>query len=59
MINPNEILSQCKSHCNCWYKLLLGVHNSEVNVSKFIDVTIEPSPQIDQDIGISVYTYPS
>ena len=24
------------------YKLLLGVFNSEVNVSKYIDVTIEP-----------------
>ena len=45
MINPNEILVTVTANPIAIagdYKLLLGVYNSEVNVSKFIDITIEP-----------------
>ena len=45
MINSNEILVTVTANPIAIagdYKLLLGVYNSEVNVSKFIDITIEP-----------------
>jgi virginiamycin B lyase len=45
MNNSNEILVTVTANQIALagdYKLLLGVHNSEVNVSKYIDVTIEP-----------------
>ena len=44
-VNPNEISVTIKASefaLSGDYKLLLGVFNSEVNVSKYIDVTIEP-----------------
>ena len=45
MANSNEILVTVTANpiaLSGDYKLLLGVYNSEVNVSKYIDVTIEP-----------------
>ena len=45
MNNSNEILVTVTANpiaITGDYKLLLGVYNSEVNVSKFIDITIEP-----------------
>ncbi len=42
---PNEIIVNITANQIALlgdYKLLLGVYNSEVNVSKYIDVTIEP-----------------
>ena len=45
MDNSNEILVTVTANpiaLSGDYKLLLGVYNSEVNVSKYIDVTIEP-----------------
>jgi len=44
-VNPNEISVTVKASefaLSGDYKLLLGVFDSEVNVSKYIDVTIEP-----------------
>jgi hypothetical protein len=43
--NPNEIIVSVTASeiaLSGDYKLLLGVFNSEVNVSKYIDVIIEP-----------------
>ena len=45
MNNSNEILVSVTASpfaLSGDYKLLLGVYNSEVNVSKYIDVIIEP-----------------
>ena len=45
MNNSNEILVTVTANPIAMdgdYKLLLGVYNSEVNVSKYIDVIIEP-----------------
>jgi len=45
MNNPNEILVTVTASpiaLSGDYKLLLGVYNSEVNVSKYIDIIIEP-----------------
>ena len=45
MNNQNEIIVTVTANpiaISGDYKLLLGVYNSEVNVSKFIDVIIEP-----------------
>ena len=44
-VNPNEIsitIQASEIALSGDYKLLLGVFNSEVNVSKYIDITIEP-----------------
>ena len=44
-VNPNEIsiiIQASEIALSGDYKLLLGIYNSEVNVSKYIDVTIEP-----------------
>jgi len=44
-VNPNEIsitIQASELALSGDYKLLLGVFNSEVNVSKYIDITIEP-----------------
>ena len=45
MANSNEILVTVTANpiaLSGDYKLLLGIYNSEVNVSKYLDVTIEP-----------------
>ena len=44
-VNPNEISVTIKASefaLSGDYKLLLGAFNSEVSVSKYIDVTIKP-----------------
>ena len=44
-LNPNEIsvsITASEISLSGDYKLLLGISNSEVTVSKYIDVTIEP-----------------